>query len=339
MRIYLADLAHTFSVDDRSLTIPLNVGYLAAYAHQRFGDALQIRLFKHPERLLNAIDEATPDVVGFSNYGWNDNLNRAIGRHVREKAPRALIVAGGPNIDNDPHRRLAFLDRHAYLDFIIIDAGEEPFAELLDWWRTGSRDVGLLPRNLAWREGGQAFATPERPVIKEKLKIPSPYLGGWLDEFLAAGMTPLFESNRGCPFGCTFCAWGAASKNVVRQLELDSVHSEIAYVSARSTARNWIFCDANFGMLKRDVEIARAIRRRRDETGLPRNCHIWLAKNANVRNLEIGSILGDMIVPVMACKACRTRFWPMWRATTSRSRPMWNTRTSFTAWAAGPIPT
>ena len=28
MRIYLADLAHDFCVDDESLTIPLNIGYV-----------------------------------------------------------------------------------------------------------------------------------------------------------------------------------------------------------------------------------------------------------------------------------------------------------------------
>ena len=116
-------------------------------------------------------------------------------------------------------------------------------------------------------------------------------------------MIPLFETNRGCPFKCTFCAWGSASKDLVRRMDLEQALAEIAYVGERSEARNWIVCDANFGILKRDVELARAIRAVRDEFGRPQKCHIWLAKNATERNLEIGEIFGDMTVPVMAVQS------------------------------------
>ena len=111
------------------------------------------------------------------------------------------------------------------------------------------------------------------------------------DEFLSAGLVPMFETNRGCPFKCTFCAWGSASKDLVRRLDFDTAIEEIAFVGEHSRANNWIICDANFGILKRDVEIARAIRRVKDKYGKPEKCHIWLAKNVTERNLEIGEIL------------------------------------------------
>ena len=107
----------------------------------------------------------------------------------------------------------------------------------------------------------------------------------------------------GSYFKCTFCAWGSASKDLVRRLELDTVLAEIDYVGSRSEANNWIICDANFGILKRDVEIARAIRQVKDKTGKPDKCDIWLAKNVTERNLEIGEILGDMVVPLMAVQS------------------------------------
>ena len=66
MRIYLADLAHDFSVDDRSLTIPLNVGYVSAYANAIHGDAVDISLFKKPELLLAAVTRQAPDMVGLA---------------------------------------------------------------------------------------------------------------------------------------------------------------------------------------------------------------------------------------------------------------------------------
>jgi radical SAM superfamily enzyme YgiQ (UPF0313 family) len=302
-KIFLADLAHTQSVTDQSLPVPLSIAYVKAYCDKVFGDDVEIRLFKHPERFLKAAHERRPDIFGFANYGWNENLNREVGRYIRKTFPDALIVAGGPNVDPESELRLRFLKKHDYIDLLVIDGGEEPFAEIVEWYREGSRDYAELPANLVWRDGDVVRSTPERQLKKIIENIPSPYLNGALDEFIAAGMVPLFETNRGCPFSCTFCAWGAASKDLVRRLDLDQALAEIEYVGKRSNARNWIICDANFGILPRDVKLAQAIRKIKDDYGRPEKCHIWLAKNVTERNLEIGGILGDMIVPVMAVQS------------------------------------
>jgi len=303
MRILLADLAHTYSTDDVSLIVPLGLGYIKAYALARQGETISIDLYKHPERLLKAAANTRPTLIGLANYGWNENLNKAIGTFLRDQYPEVILVAGGPNIDPDPVQRAAFLRKHDYLDFIIVDGGEESFSELIDWCRSIDRDLNDLPMNMVRLDGDRIVATPERAMSKQIVGIESPYLGGHLDEFLEAGMAPMFESNRGCPFKCTFCAWGSASKDLVRRFDLDMTLAEIEYVGARAKARAWILCDANFGILKRDVEIARAIRNVHDEAGYPQQCHIWLAKNVTDRNLEIGEILGDMTVPVMAVQS------------------------------------
>ncbi|MBT4770035.1 MAG: hypothetical protein HOO00_05860 [Rhodospirillaceae bacterium] len=302
-KIFLADLGHTYSVNESSLPVPLNIGYIKAYAMATHGKSVDISLFKHPEKFLSRIADERPEIIGFSNYGWSENLNIAIGRHVRKLLPDALIIAGGPNIDSEPARRMAYLNRHDYVDFLIIDGGEEPFSEMIEWQRHARGDHTQLPKNIVWRKGDEIHFTGERHLGKVIDNIDSPYLGGYLDEFLEAGMIPMFETNRGCPFKCTFCAWGAASKDMVRRFDLETALAEIDYVSSRSKARNWIVCDANFGILKRDVEIATAIRQAKDRTGWPDKCHIWLAKNATDRNLEIGEILGDMTVPVMAVQS------------------------------------
>ena len=44
-KVFLADLAHTYSVDDRSLPIPLNIGFIKAYAVAQFGASVEITLF------------------------------------------------------------------------------------------------------------------------------------------------------------------------------------------------------------------------------------------------------------------------------------------------------
>ena len=48
-------------------------------------------------------------------------------------------------------------------------------------------------------------------LIRHKVglgEIPSPYLKGYLDEFLSDGMLATFETVRGCPYACTFCGAG-----------------------------------------------------------------------------------------------------------------------------------
>jgi radical SAM superfamily enzyme YgiQ (UPF0313 family) len=302
-KVLLLDLAHTTTVDTSSMIVPLGLGYLKAYLVREFGDLVDVRIFKHPERALAYAASEKPDIIGLANYVWNRQLNLKIGQYLHSKFPDALFVAGGPNIDIDPDRQAQFLRKFDFLDFVIMNSGELPFTQLVRWWRDGARDESKLPPNLVWLERGQLRTTPLMPAKKHDDDVPSPYLNGALDEFLEMGMIPLLETNRGCPFSCTFCAWGMSAQDVVRQFSIDTVIKEIEYVGERANAVYWIVCDANFGMLKRDPDIARAIRAIKDRKGLPHKCHVWLAKNATERNLEIGSILGDMVVPVMAVQS------------------------------------
>ena len=48
--------------------------------------------------------------------------------------------------------------------------------------------------------------------IKDINTVPSPYLSGSLDEFFNLPLIPMLENTRVCPFSCTFCADGLASK-------------------------------------------------------------------------------------------------------------------------------
>ena len=48
--------------------VPLSVGYLASYAYSIFGDKVEIKLFKSADKLLDAIEDRKPDLLGLSNY-------------------------------------------------------------------------------------------------------------------------------------------------------------------------------------------------------------------------------------------------------------------------------
>ena len=74
-----------------------------------------------------------------------------------------------------------------------------------------------------------------------------------------------WETNRGCPFSCAYCDWGSATNSKVARMELDRVFDELDYVYNLGLSHvQWLFADANFGILKRDAEIAAKLRKVND---------------------------------------------------------------------------
>ena len=135
-----------------------------------------------------------------------------------------------------------------------------------------------------------------RDIKDEDLdSFPSPYTTGVLDPFLEKGLTPLLETNRGCPFACTFCVWGVGERNKIQQLNLDRVYADLDYVSQYGVNfPQLVFVDANFGILKRDVDIARYIRKVYEDTGAFASIEVYWSKSAQEHMVEIGRILGHL---------------------------------------------
>ena len=94
MLIYLADLEHTHSTENESLKVPLNIGYLKAYALAQHKNNVDIKLFKDPKKLLKAFSKKSPDLLGLSNYGWNEDLNYRIGKFIKMESPKTTIKSG-----------------------------------------------------------------------------------------------------------------------------------------------------------------------------------------------------------------------------------------------------
>ena len=120
LKIFLAYLSHTQTVSDSELTVPLNIGYIKSYMDNELGDLVDIHLFKRPQKFLDRLLIDKPDIIGFSNYTWNVNLNHQIGLKVRELLPSSLIVGGGPNTDDEEDWRRDFLKKNDFYDFLII---------------------------------------------------------------------------------------------------------------------------------------------------------------------------------------------------------------------------
>ena len=94
----------------------------------------------------------------------------------------------------------------------------------------------------------------------------------------SVGAGAVIETNRGCPYGCTFCDWGSATLSKVRKFDLDRVYKELEW-SARHQIEDASIGDANFGMLERDVAITEKIAELKRTYGFPRSVAINYAKN------------------------------------------------------------
>ena len=90
--------------------------------------------------------------------------------------------------------------------------------------------------------------------------LPSPYLTGVFDETMKENPNERWlaswETNRGCPFSCAYCDWGSAIASKVSRMDMDKLEKELMWFAKNKIEFIYV-CDANFGMLPRDMEISK----------------------------------------------------------------------------------
>ena len=312
LKIYLADLNH-----DRHMynyCVPLNVGYIAATANKRLGKAIETQIYKFPDDLISAMKSSQPDVLALSNYDWNVNLNIALIKIARELNPEVFVMMGGPNIRKTPEGIKDYLVNHP-TDMCILNEGEDAFSTIieyvLDFWPCNIKNLisssEVSFQNAAYlQKDTQDLIQGGKPdsALAKDIPFPSPWLAGLMDPFINNTSFPLqamVETNRNCPYQCSFCVYGDFDLNQLRVFELDTVLEEIRYIFKRTKFNFSIwFADANFGILDRDILIAEELRRLADKYKNVGGLYIAQAKNNIKRNLEIAKILGKICVPEYA---------------------------------------
>jgi len=261
LRIYVADLTYD-TISITSDVFPLNIGYIASYCKKRFGDFVEIKLFKFIKKLEKAIQESPPDVLGLSNYVWNHKLGLEMFRLALKHNPQTLTVWGGPNFPSDIPSQEKFLNKYPEVDVYVPIDGETGFSNVISkiLETNGSKEAILknpIDGCITKDENGKLRYSNPVIRISELDEIPSPYLTGLMDEFFNDQLTPMLQTNRGCPFNCTFCTDGSDLVQRVNRFSLERVNDEIQYVSKHvpSSMKNIILSDLNFGMYPRDLEI------------------------------------------------------------------------------------
>jgi radical SAM superfamily enzyme YgiQ (UPF0313 family) len=267
----------------------LNVGYIASYAKMKFKEKVEIHLFKYIEKLEEALETSIPDVIGFANYAWNRQVNKEISRIFLEKNKNGLVVWGGPNFPADVESQESFFKKFPQIDIYVPIEGEIGFSNIIkEIFTLPSFDLirkniltKSVPGCIVKSDNGKLNFSFSTERIKSLDEIPSPYLTGILDEFFDGRLVPMIQTNRGCPFSCTFCVDGSDSVNKINQFSTQRVDEELNYIAKHvpNNQHNLHISDLNFGMYTRDVEVCDSINNVQKKYGYPHYVKITSGKN------------------------------------------------------------
>lgn len=262
--------------------LPYSVGLLWSYAIQD----PEINANYHLERMIykrEDIDKFAKSAVNgavyaFSCYLWNWEYNKTLAQKIKENAPESLIIFGGPQISNRP-LETNFFKQHPYVDSIILVEGEISFTTCLK-----NKLIGKHQKIY-------------QSVRLTDLNIPSPYLIGLFDQLILDNPGVLWhatlETNRGCPYQCTFCDWGSLIYSKIKKFDEDRVYQEIEWMG-KVGIDYILIADANFGIFKdRDYKIADKLCEIKRKYNSPNNLAINFAKNSNTHVVDIVKLFSD----------------------------------------------
>lgn len=208
------------------LLVAVNAKYIhsnpAVYSLKRFAgeytDAVEIAEYtinNRMEDILEDIYRRKPDAIGFSCYIWNIGMVEKLMGELHKLLPKLPVFLGGPEVTYDANK---LLRKYPYLTGIFIGEGEATFAQVVKYYvKKNPESLEDIP-GLMLRSG----MTPERKPLN-LTDVP----------FLYDDMAPFtnriiyYETQRGCPFRCSYCL--SSIDKTVRFRDIEVVKRELAF--------------------------------------------------------------------------------------------------------------
>jgi len=275
--------------------LPYSVGVLWSYVQQfpkiRDNITLDQLIWNRTDIRINVDLLKKSNIIAFSTYIWNKNYNYALAKQLKEINPACIIIFGGPEVPITKHN---IFKRYPFMDIVVKGEGEITFKNILECIADDTTYDHI--KGLIINRNGKVVDTGESKRIDALEDIPSPYLTGVFDKIIAE--TPniewnaTLETNRGCPYACTFCDWGSLTYNKVKKFDLTRVFNELEWIGKNKCGFVTI-TDANFGMfIERDNAIADKLLEIQDTYGYPYTYSITWAKN---QKPEVFNIVAKLI--------------------------------------------
>jgi radical SAM superfamily enzyme YgiQ (UPF0313 family) len=271
-----------FSIYDQ---FPLISGYMQGYATRDAAVAETFEFVNHNqeverassyEETLHRIRAYEASILCFSCYVWNMGLVKRLVHSLRQDKNVERIILGGHQVSHNIHR---YVDRTDEKTFVINGPGEIPFRAFMRVLAEGGDPSAI--KGLSFYRDGELHMGGEAEMVKDLDEIPSPFLSGLFDSM--SHPITIIETNRGCPYKCSFCTWGGDT-TTVKKFSTDRIKEELQWIAKKSVLFVYIG-DANWGMLPRDVELSEYIARMKKERGFP-----WMVSYAAAKNKPKGSV-------------------------------------------------
>lgn len=270
--------------------LPYSVGVLWAYVNQF--DSIKNyyeldQLIWKRDNLGKTFDQlAGSDIFGFSCYVWNKSYNYELAKRIKKEKPNSIIFFGGPEM---PITESDIFERLPFIDVVIKGEGEKVLKSFLE----------AVANNTNWEEvkgllinkNGVPVDTGDGGRIGDLDELPSPYLTGVFDKLMAettgVEWNATIETNRGCPYACTFCDWGSLTYNKVKKFNLERVFAELEWIGKHKCGFATI-TDANFGMfIERDNAITDKLIEVQEKYGYPNSFSMSWAKDQKKEVFDI----------------------------------------------------
>jgi putative methyltransferase len=279
------------AVDTPAPFLPYMWAILKSY-WQRHGDRGSyewldpIFLNEAPADLCRPYRHVAVDVLGLSCYTWNWRIQCGIAQEIKARNPNCVVIAGGPDPDyKDPE----FFHRYPYVDAIAVKDGEITFSRILSNLAQGDRDLrGIGGLYLPGADGRGHIATGPADVPDRFDHSPYADQSAYLERLIKRQgvFHATWETNRGCPYACSFCDWGSNTMSKVRRFDMQRVEADLDWLGRNRIAMAFS-ADANFGILPRDLEIADRMNEVRNRYGFPKYLTYSAAKNHPDRAIAI----------------------------------------------------
>ena len=238
----------------------LSLYNLKAYSYQNLTvrDRWDIDVIQHPlinpgqsfnKRILSALSKKIiskrPYLIGFSCYMWNLDSFLKIAAIIKKKLPDVKILLGGPEIATE-YVQNSYFDKYP-IDYCISGEGELTFLELLLNLENNNPAVNDI-HGLSYRanKNSKFIVNSKRKPFKSLSEIPSPFLGGIVDEEVLGrnDVEANLETQRGCNLRCSYCIYHK-DMDKVSYSEVKRIIDEVRYVTKRGV-KKIRFVDANF---------------------------------------------------------------------------------------------
>ncbi|MDY6905800.1 MAG: radical SAM protein [Thermodesulfobacteriota bacterium] len=206
------------SVYPQAIDVPLGIMYLSAFTKQQLGDAVQIdfidlRLARNPKQALaQKLTTVTPDLIGISLLAFDNHFIPGYAGLLKQLAPRATIVIGGPQATYNDRE---ILEQNREIDCAVRREGEQIFNDLVSALINNSPITAIS--GIAFiDEHGTFVRNDPAPFIADLDTLPFPDYDildirqYWKNHDEMNGVRAYKRythiiSSRACPFQCTYC--------------------------------------------------------------------------------------------------------------------------------------